>query len=41
MAYAWPGNVRELESVIRGTLILTAAETIQVEDIDLPLESLR
>jgi len=37
MAYAWPGNVRELESVIRGTLILTAAETIQVEDIDLPL----
>jgi two-component system, NtrC family, response regulator GlrR len=37
MAYAWPGNVRELESVIRGTLVLTAAETIQVEDIDLPL----
>ncbi len=37
MAYSWPGNVRELEGVIRGALILTSRQTLEREDIDLPL----
>jgi len=36
-AYAWPGNVRELEAVIERAIILTARQTLQSNDIDLPL----
>ncbi len=37
MAHTWPGNVRELEGVLRRALILTPRQTLQREDIDLPL----
>ena len=36
-AYAWPGNVRELQGVIRSALVLTTSQTLQPEDLDLPL----
>jgi len=36
MAYTWPGNVRELESVMTRALVLSASQTLQPEDIDLP-----
>ena len=36
MGYEWPGNVRELEGLILRALVLTAAPTLQTEDIDLP-----
>ncbi|WP_447969067.1 sigma-54-dependent transcriptional regulator [Nitrospira sp. M1] len=35
MHYHWPGNIRELESVLARAVILTANETISVEDLRL------
>jgi DNA-binding NtrC family response regulator len=35
VAYAWPGNVRELESIIQRAVLLTPAEILQPENIDL------
>jgi len=36
-AYSWPGNVRELQEVIRSALTLSDRQTLQPEDLDLPL----
>jgi DNA-binding NtrC family response regulator len=35
--YSWPGNVRELEAVIQRTLVLSSAEVIEPEDIEIPI----
>ncbi len=34
--YAWPGNVRELENVIQQILVLTDAEIIEPQDLQIP-----
>jgi two-component system, NtrC family, nitrogen regulation response regulator NtrX len=35
--YAWPGNVRELRNVVERVLLLTSAETITAEEVNLAL----
>ena len=35
--YAWPGNVRELRNVVERVLLLSAAETITAEEVNLAL----
>lgn len=35
--YAWPGNVRELENVIQRLFVLNDAQTIEPEDLPIPL----
>ncbi len=35
--YAWPGNIRELENVIQQVAMLTDAQTIEPEDLPIPL----
>src|SRR6202040_1388568 len=37
--YAWPGNVRELRNVVERVLLLSNAETISAEEINLALPS--
>ncbi len=39
--YAWPGNVRELRNVIERVLLLSSAETISAEDVNLALPAAR
>ncbi|MGH7843830.1 MAG: sigma-54 interaction domain-containing protein [Candidatus Binatia bacterium] len=36
MTYSWPGNVRELEAVIQRAGVISPAEVLQPQDIDLP-----
>lgn len=36
MEYDWPGNIRELENVIECAVVLTPADTIQSDSIELP-----
>ena len=38
--YAWPGNMRELENVIRQVVVLTEAQTVEPEDLPIPLPCL-
>jgi two-component system nitrogen regulation response regulator NtrX len=35
--YAWPGNVRELRNVVERVLLLSSAETISAEEVNLAL----
>jgi DNA-binding NtrC family response regulator len=37
VGYSWPGNVRELEAVIQRALVLSSAEVIESEDIEIPI----
>ena len=39
--YAWPGNVRELRNVVERVLLLSAAETITEEEVNLALPAPR
>jgi two-component system, NtrC family, nitrogen regulation response regulator NtrX len=39
--YAWPGNVRELRNVVERVLLLSGAETISAEEINLALPAAR
>ena len=39
--YAWPGNVRELRNVVERVLLLSAAETITAEEVNLALPASR
>src|SRR5258708_5654009 len=39
--YAWPGNVRELRNVVERVLLLSVAETITAEEVDLALPAPR
>jgi DNA-binding NtrC family response regulator len=39
--YAWPGNVRELRNVVERVLLLSAAETITAEEVNLALPAPR
>jgi DNA-binding NtrC family response regulator len=39
--YAWPGNVRELRNVVERVLLLSSADTISAEDMNLALPSPR
>ncbi len=35
--YDWPGNVRELENIVKRAVIFSKGDTIQQEEIDLPI----
>lgn len=37
LTYAWPGNVRELENVLRGAIILSEGDRIEVSMLPAPL----
>jgi two-component system nitrogen regulation response regulator NtrX len=39
--YAWPGNVRELRNVVERVLLLSVAETITAEEVNLALPAAR
>ena len=39
--YAWPGNVRELRNVVERVLLLSSAETITAEEVNLALPAPR
>jgi len=39
--YAWPGNVRELRNVVERVLLLSGAETITAEEVNLALPASR
>src|SRR5579863_10479570 len=39
--YAWPGNVRELRNVVERVLLLSSAETIAAEEVNLALPAPR
>jgi two-component system nitrogen regulation response regulator NtrX len=39
--YAWPGNVRELRNVVERVILLSSAETITVEEVNLALPAPR
>jgi len=39
--YAWPGNVRELRNVVERVLLLSGAETITAEEVNLALPAAR
>src|SRR5216684_5844103 len=39
--YAWPGNVRELRNVVERVLLLSSAETITVEEVNVALPAPR
>jgi DNA-binding NtrC family response regulator len=39
--YAWPGNVRELRNVVERVLLLSGAETITAEEVNLALPAPR
>ncbi|MCU0659672.1 MAG: sigma-54 dependent transcriptional regulator [Polyangiaceae bacterium] len=38
--YSWPGNVRELSNVMERAVLLTEAQTIDVEDLPIELQAL-
>ncbi|MFQ5963353.1 MAG: sigma-54-dependent transcriptional regulator [Candidatus Scalinduaceae bacterium] len=38
MCYDWPGNVRELENMIERSVVLSKADTIETEDLQLSYE---
>src|SRR5699024_346505 len=37
LAYSWPGNVREMEGLLHRAVVLSAGDTVEAEDIALPL----
>jgi DNA-binding NtrC family response regulator len=39
--YAWPGNVRELRNVVERVLLLSSAETVAAEEVNLALPASR
>ncbi|GAA4888775.1 sigma-54 dependent transcriptional regulator [Ferrimonas pelagia] len=39
LAHDWPGNVRELENAVQRALILRRGQTLQLEDLALPLST--
>lgn len=41
LAHSWPGNVRELENTMQSLVIACAGDSIQAEDIPLPLKAAR
>ncbi|KIE57939.1 DNA-binding protein [Methylacidiphilum kamchatkense Kam1] len=38
LEYSWPGNVRQLENVIRRAGIIARGQSIEVEDLGIPIE---
>ncbi|NQT34556.1 hypothetical protein HQ587_05155, partial [bacterium] len=36
--YSWHGNVRELENILARAAVLAASDTIEPEDLDLPVQ---
>ena len=37
MKYDWPGNARELENIIEGAVILSEGNTIEPQDLSIPI----